>query len=67
MFNPWLQQEKFDPQAKFIKEWVEELKDVPPSRIHKLYSNPVEGYPRPIVDWKERVELVRKAYEVCRS
>ena len=67
VFNPWLQQEKFDPQAKFIKEWVEELKDVPPSRIHKHYLNPVEGYPRPMVDWKERVELVRKAYEMCRQ
>lgn len=65
VFNPWKQQEKFDPEAKFIKDWVEELRDYPPSVIHKLYERKVLGYPQPIVDWKERVEMVRgKFYEL---
>ncbi|MBP1357718.1 MAG: deoxyribodipyrimidine photo-lyase, partial [Sulfolobus sp.] len=67
VFNPWKQQEKFDPEAKFIKDWVEELRDYPPSVIHKLYERKVLGYPQPIVDWKERVEMVRsKFYELMK-
>lgn len=62
VFNPWKQQEKFDPEAKFIKDWVEELRDYPPSVIHSLYKTKVPGYPKPIVDWKERVEMVRRRY-----
>jgi len=63
VFNPWKQQEKFDPEAKFIKDWVEELRDYPPSVIHSLYKTKVPGYPQPIVDWKERVELVREKFK----
>lgn len=56
IFNPWLQQKKFDPQAEFIKEWIPELKDVLVDDIHgwetkhKLYEG---SYPKPIVDHKQ--------------
>jgi len=63
VFNPWKQQEKFDPEAKFIKEWVEELKDVPPSIIHSIYKTKVPGYPSPIVNWLERVNYVKSEYK----
>ncbi|BFH73053.1 deoxyribodipyrimidine photo-lyase [Sulfurisphaera javensis] len=62
IFNPWKQQEKFDPEAKFIKDWVEELRDYPPSVIHSLDKRRVKGYPPPIVDWRERVNYVREKY-----
>lgn len=53
VFNPWLQQKKFDPQAEYIKRWVEALKVVPAQAIHALGSPKLPrpaGYPAPIVD-----------------
>ncbi|MCL4360936.1 DNA photolyase family protein, partial [Candidatus Dependentiae bacterium] len=28
IFNPWLQQKRFDPKAEYIKKWIPELKDI---------------------------------------
>jgi deoxyribodipyrimidine photo-lyase len=55
IFNPTLQGEKFDRQGKFIKRWVEELKDVPEKYIHKPQQwfksqNIKSDYPSPVVD-----------------
>lgn len=55
IFNPTLQGEKFDRQGKFIKRWVNELKDVPEKNIHKpqvwFKAQDIESdYPPPIVD-----------------
>ncbi len=42
IFNPWNQQEKFDPECKYIKRWIPELSDFPPEMIHKgLVSEPM--------------------------
>lgn len=52
IFNPWLQQKKFDKHCAYIKEWVPELTDLDPKIIHswdsakKTYKN----YPLPIVN-----------------
>ncbi|MEW9492140.1 MAG: deoxyribodipyrimidine photo-lyase [Candidatus Aramenus sulfurataquae] len=62
VFDPWKQQKKFDPNAKYIKTWVEELRDYPPHVIHEAYSREIPGYPRPVVDWRERVEKARELY-----
>lgn len=34
IFNPWLQQKKFDPACVYIKKWIPELHDFPPNVIH---------------------------------
>lgn len=53
VFNPWLQQQKFDPLAIYIKRWVPELKNLSPAQIHSLHNpkmlRPAE-YPLPMVD-----------------
>jgi deoxyribodipyrimidine photo-lyase len=54
VFNPWLQSKKFDPQAKYIKKWVPELREINPKTIHiwnKVYKN-YNGYLKPIVNYK---------------
>ena len=38
VFNPYSQQEKFDPKLKYIKKWIPELES--------------DEYPKPIVDHK---------------
>jgi deoxyribodipyrimidine photo-lyase len=54
IFNPTTQGLKFDPDGRFVREWVPELRSLPAELIHEPWSNPVltgsTGYPRPIVD-----------------
>jgi deoxyribodipyrimidine photo-lyase len=58
IFNPWLQSEKFDKNAEYIKKWLPELKDVPPKDIHTWNESYVKytdsdkiKYPKPCVDY----------------
>lgn len=37
-FNPWIQQEKIDPETHYIKEWIPELELVPKNIIHHWYK-----------------------------
>ena len=53
IMNPETQSIKFDPQGKYIKRWIPELKDCPEAEIH-MPSNPEQyNYPKPMVDLKE--------------
>ncbi|HMA53839.1 MAG TPA: deoxyribodipyrimidine photo-lyase [Acidobacteriota bacterium] len=60
IFNPWLQQKRYDPEAAYIKRWVPELAGAAPDLIHRLdrlEGRPPGGYPSPIVD--HAVESIR--------
>lgn len=67
IFNPWLQQKRFDPQCLYVKKWVTELKDLSPAQIHGLEADhlfrPVD-YPSPVVEHKkasaEAIRLFRR-------
>ncbi|MFT4343851.1 MAG: cryptochrome/photolyase family protein, partial [Candidatus Woesearchaeota archaeon] len=37
IFNPWLQQQRFDKSCEYIKRWVPELRDILPEVIHEIY------------------------------
>jgi deoxyribodipyrimidine photo-lyase len=53
VFNPWLQQKKFDPDCLYIKRWIPELAMLPPKSIHglsKIKSKLMANYPHPMVD-----------------
>ena len=55
IFNPWLQQEKFDADCLYIKKWIPELAEMAPKTIHQLFkakSSTLTGYPAPIVNHK---------------
>jgi deoxyribodipyrimidine photo-lyase len=54
LFNPWLQGQRFDPKAEYIKKWVPELKDVLPKEIHnwEKYCDKY-NYIKPIVNYDE--------------
>ena len=68
IFNPWSQQEKFDPDCEYIKKWLPELKDVPikdlhnwfKPEIHKKWLDQGVKYFKPILDHDiERKETLR--------
>lgn len=70
IFNPWLQQKKFDPEALYIKRWVEELRDIPTAIIHGwedvqdgLYST----YPRPMCNHRLEAEETKRRFGVALS
>lgn len=52
IFNPWRQQERFDPECLYIKRYIPELARYNPKIIHALAEQEPSGcnYPRPIVD-----------------
>lgn len=72
-FNPYIQSDKFDKEAVYIKQWVPELKEVAAKDIHKWYDPDVRAkypniaYPAPMVDHKEAsahaLKVFKAAYE----
>jgi deoxyribodipyrimidine photo-lyase len=53
VFNPWLQQKRYDPEAAYIRRWVPELARTEPALIHRLdraAGRRPRGYPAPLLD-----------------
>lgn len=66
IFNPWLQQKKFDPDCIYIKRWVPELKNADNKTIHTWFGKDspiIQKYPRPLVDHKLESALAKKLYK----
>lgn len=64
IFNPWTQGKRYDPDCKYIKKWIPELRDVPASDIHKWYSthDEYDVYTAPIVDYVKQRKVVLAMY-----
>ena len=66
VMNPWTQTKKFDPECKYIKEWIPELEKVKPSTILEWEKewkyNRKSGYPKPIVNHTKRRDIMLKRY-----
>ena len=76
IFNPWLQQKKFDPNCNYIKKWIPELQGTPVNLIHEWYNtvnstidkstklSQIENYPRPIVEHQKEIIVTRELYNL---
>jgi deoxyribodipyrimidine photo-lyase len=65
IFNPWMQQKKFDKECVYIKKWVPELQPLSPKEIHRLEKEgPPEDvdYPEPMVDHKIEAQRAKEMY-----
>ncbi|OQA36242.1 MAG: Deoxyribodipyrimidine photo-lyase [Candidatus Dependentiae bacterium ADurb.Bin331] len=65
IFNPWLQQKKFDPTCSYIKKWVPELKKYSPEIIHawqKQSTQHTTHYPSPMVDHQKESARAKTIY-----
>ena len=69
IFNPITQSQNFDPNGKFIKKFIPELKDVPIAQIHQpkddLFSS--IDYPPPILNLKESRMRAIQAFKDARE
>jgi deoxyribodipyrimidine photo-lyase len=57
--NPWTQSARFDAEGRYIKEWLPELRDVPPEKLSRPPTDGralAKGYPLPMVDHAEARE-----------
>lgn len=51
IYNPTKQGQDHDPDGTFIKKWVPELTNLPPSEIHEPWkTNLAKAYPSPIIE-----------------
>jgi deoxyribodipyrimidine photo-lyase len=75
MFNPMRQQERFDPDGAYVREYVPELRDVPGEYLREPWTMPAEvqervgcrighDYPEPIVDHAEARREALDRYRV---
>lgn len=61
IYNPIKQSTEQDQEAKFIRRYVPELKDVPDALVHTpwLWDKALDSYPRPIVDHDLSIKYAR--------
>ncbi len=63
IFNPWLQQKRFDPDCLYIKKWVPELNSLSADQIHKFESETLsKQYPRPIVVHSNETKIAKEMF-----
>lgn len=78
MFNPTLQQEKFDPSGAYVRRWCPELAGVPDAYLKQPWTMPPleqeaagcvigDDYPEPIVDHAEERRHAAKRYQAAAS
>lgn len=68
--NPWTQAARFDPEAKFIKHWLPELRDVPTKRLINPTKNGervAAKYPAPMVEHGEERERTLRLFKAARK
>jgi deoxyribodipyrimidine photo-lyase len=66
IFNPWRQQEKYDYNCEYIKQWIPELSQIEPKIIHQWFK-PTKldsqlNYPKPLVDHKQESQYSKELF-----
>lgn len=67
IFNPTLQQKKFDPEAVYIRRWIPELRDFTPAQIHQYEETDLSPYPPPIVVHSEQKDETLRRFAVMKK
>jgi len=64
IFNPWLQQKKFDANGEYIKKWIPELMDLSVEDIHDEAGDArrATGYPAPMCFHKEEAQKTKELF-----
>lgn len=69
IFNPWIQQKKFDKNCMYIKQWIPELESLSPRAIHNWWKKQDQSvkYPTPIVDHMIESKKTKLAFAKTRK
>jgi len=69
IFNPWLQQKRFDAECSYIKQWIPELTELPASVIHQWHkqSIPNHAYPSTIVDHATQARQAKALFSTANN
>ena len=78
MYNPARHMERFDPQGRYVREYVPELRDVPDRHLSEPWKMPIEtqeevgcvvgrDYPAPMVDRRQAREATKERYGAAAS
>jgi deoxyribodipyrimidine photo-lyase len=66
IFNPWLQQLKFDQDCRYIYRWLPELQAFPPETIHRWHKkHSACDYPAPIIDHGRESQLSKARFKAA--
>lgn len=64
IFNPWLQQKKFDADCLYIKQWIPELRPYSAAVIHNWHKQPLAcDYPAPMVEHGLRNQQTKALFQ----
>ena len=66
IFNPWIQQQKFDPDCSYIKRWIPELEELTSKQIHNLWNDFPDRsvrYVKPILDHKTESHKTKETFK----
>lgn len=69
IFNPVTQGTRFDPDGRYVRRWVPELRDVPGRAVHepwKLPRSAAPDYPERLVDHAQERAVSLGAYQAMR-
>jgi deoxyribodipyrimidine photo-lyase len=69
IFNPKNQAQRWDPEGRYIRQWLPELRNVPDSHIHDspASSPQASDYPEPMVDHAARRAQALELYRNVRT
>ena len=69
IFNPVSQGERWDPEGRYVRRWVPELRDLDARVLHAPWKadRPIPGYPAPIVEHKAARERALEAFAAARA
>lgn len=70
IFNPWLQQKKYDAECIYIKKWLPELKKYSAKEIHNFENALPENensYPAKIIERNLVLANVKRRYAKCKE
>lgn len=63
IFSPWAQQQKFDPECRYIKHWLPELAQIEPKTLHNLHTKHFgNSYPQPMLEHARESRIAKERY-----
>jgi deoxyribodipyrimidine photo-lyase len=66
IFNPWLQQQKFDADCVYIYRWLPEVTGLTPETLHQWHKKQlVSAYPAPIVDHSRESQISKIRFKTA--